>query len=79
MLERQDIEQFTADKQELQLVVEVLFEDMMADFKLAAFLADPRGYTRAFMETAAARALKAVAPDAQKLGAGLASKAGQNG
>ena len=77
MLEREDVERFTANKQELQLVAEVLFEDMMAsDFNLAAFLVDPRGYTRAFMAGAAGRALQAVLPEAFTLGDKLAEKAG---
>ena len=76
MLERQDIERFTAHKQELQVASEILFTEMMADFDLTAFLADPRGYTRAFMAKSAGDALRAVLPDAYRLGDQLGRKAG---
>lgn len=76
MLERSDIEKFTADKQELQLILEELFKEMMDEFNLAAFLVDPRGYTRAFLEEAVASSLSALVPDAWKLGTQLADKAG---
>ena len=75
MLERTDIQKFTADKQELQIVTEMLFEEMMQDFNLTAFLADPRAYTRAFLANSAGQALRAVLGDAQKLGEALADKA----
>ncbi len=75
MLEAQDIVDYTTGKQDLQVIVEKLFDEMMAQFNLTAFLADPRGYTRAFLATGAVDAIRVVAADAYKLGEGLASKA----
>jgi hypothetical protein len=75
MIERQDVIDYTASKQELQVIVETLFDEMMTEFNLTAFLADPRGYTRAFLALAAVNAIRAVAPEAYRLGQDLASKA----
>lgn len=75
MLEREDVLDYTKRKQELQVVAESLFDEMMADFDLAAFLADPRGYTRSFLATAAADSIRAVAPEAYQAGKALALKA----
>lgn len=68
-LEREDFERFARTKQELQLAAEQLFQEMMDDdFDLAAFLANPREYTRAFIGRAVAGALGAVLPDAYAAG-----------
>lgn len=75
MLEAQDIIDYTTGKQDLQVIVETLFDEMMGQFNLTAFLADPRGYARAFLATGAVNAIRAVAADAYKLGEDLASKA----
>lgn len=74
MLEAADVVEYTGAKQDLQLVTEQLLAERMADFDLKAFLVDPRGYTRAFLASAASSAIKAVAPDAYKLGQVIAAK-----
>lgn len=74
MLERSDIEAYTAKKQELQVIVETLFSEMMGELNITEFLKNPRAYTRAFMATGAADVIKAVASDAYKVGQSLASK-----
>lgn len=76
MLNPDDVMNYTVDKQQLQVIMEHLFIKAMERFDLPAFLADPRGYTRAFISTAAARAIRAVAPEAQKIGQAFAEKAG---
>jgi hypothetical protein len=75
MLERQDVIDYTKSKQELQIVVETLFGEMVESFDIAAFLANPRGYTRAFLATGAAQSINAVVPDAYSAGRTLAAKA----
>ena len=75
MLERQDVIDYTAKKQELQLVVETLFADMLEGLDLAAFLANPREYTRAFLAIGAMVAIRAVVADANAAGEALAAKA----
>jgi hypothetical protein len=74
MLERANVEQYTASKQELQIVVETLFDEMMARFDLSAFLAAPRDYTRAVLAVGARDAIEAVAGDAYRIGQSLAVK-----
>lgn len=75
MLERQDVIDYTAKKQELQLILEQLFGEIMTSFNLEGFLADPRGYTRAFLVTGTVRAVESVVGDAMKAGQALAEKA----
>jgi len=75
MLERLDIEQYTASKQELQIVVETLFAELMERFDLVAFLAAPREYTRAVLAVGARDAIEAVVGDAYRTGQALALKA----
>jgi hypothetical protein len=75
MLEAADIVAYTAKKQELQLVAETLFDELMATFDLAAFLANPRGYTRAMLLSGAYKATQAIVGDAYAAGKELAGKA----
>jgi hypothetical protein len=75
MLERNDIEEFTEKKQEIQLLLEILFGEMMQSFDLDKFLKDPRGYTKTFLLDAASKSLEAASSDAMKLGEQLAKKA----
>jgi hypothetical protein len=75
VLERQDVIDYTAKKQELQLVVETLFADMLEGLDLAAFLANPQEYTRAFLAIGAMDAIRAVVADANAAGEALAAKA----
>lgn len=76
MIEAADVSEYTERKQEMQLLVEELFREQLALFDLRAFLADPRGYTAAFLDVAVAQAIRAVAGDAYRLGQSFGRKVG---
>lgn len=75
MIEREDVQEYTAKKQELQIIMEQLFAEMMEDFDLAAFLADPNGYTRAALSDAGRMILEMVRGEAESIGEEFAIKA----
>lgn len=75
MLKREDVQEYTAKKQELQMVVELLFEEAMKEIDPAELFTDPAGYLKEFFIEEAAAIVKEIAPDAYAAGRKLAQKA----
>ena len=75
MIEAADVVRYTERKQELQLILEEAMKERMQLFDIDAFLADPRGYTRAFLEGAVAVAVQTFAPEARAIGTQFSKEA----
>lgn len=74
MIEAQDIQRYTEAKMRLQIELEEAYKKRLEAFDLDAFLEDPRGYTRAFLESAVAQAVLDVAPRARAIGTQFAKE-----